>query len=144
MDFRAALEKKIKVKEEEISELIRKIDREQAFLQGLQEALRALPKSEGDQRQPTDLRIGTVTHRIYETIRDEGRPLPIREILHRLGKDPNDRKILRSVAGTIAAFVRKGEIFTRTGPNTFGLIELYTENAGEHETGNQKVLAMSE
>jgi hypothetical protein len=29
-----------------------------------------------------------------------------------------------ALSGSIAAYVRKGEIFTRPAPNTFGLLEL--------------------
>ena len=35
-----------------------------------------------------------------------------------------------SLAGSLAAYVRKGEIFTRPAPNTYGLVEL---GHNEHE-----------
>jgi len=47
----------------------------------------------------------------------------ITELLEAIGK-PGDRMNRSALGGSIAAYVRKGEIFTRPAPNTFGLLEL--------------------
>lgn len=40
-----------------------------------------------------------------------------------------------SLASSLAAYVRKGEIFTRPAPNTFGLVELGHKTIIEEEAG---------
>jgi hypothetical protein len=35
----------------------------------------------------------------------------------------NTKKARVSLVGSLGAYVRKGSVFTRSGPNTFGLIE---------------------
>ena len=44
-------------------------------------------------------------------------------LIEELGKDLN-RKSRASMTGSLGAYARRGEIFTRPAPNTFGLIEL--------------------
>jgi hypothetical protein len=51
------------------------------------------------------------------------RPAHVSELLAEIGKD-DTREHRTSLSGTLAAYVRKGEIFTRPAPNKFGLIEL--------------------
>lgn len=46
----------------------------------------------------------------------------VNDILTRIGKAP-DKASRVSVAGTLASYVRSGQIFTRPAPNTFGLVE---------------------
>ena len=45
------------------------------------------------------------------------------ELLGSMGKDANS-STKASLGSSLAAYVRDNEIFTRTAPNTFGLIEL--------------------
>jgi hypothetical protein len=47
----------------------------------------------------------------------------INEILKALGS-PVDSKHKLSLGGSLANYVRKGQIFTRPAPNTFGLLEM--------------------
>ena len=54
----------------------------------------------------------------------------ISEILSALGR-ANEHNARASISGALGAYVRKGEIFVRPKPNTFGLIEL-----GHHESGD--------
>ena len=57
-----------------------------------------------------------------DLLRHSGKALPIAEILKLLGK-PLDKKHRISLAGTLSSYARKGRVFTKTGPNIFGLIE---------------------
>jgi hypothetical protein len=51
-----------------------------------------------------------------------GSPMPIIEILKGIGQ-PQDNKHRVSLAGTLSGYAKKGRIFTKTAPNTFGLLE---------------------
>jgi hypothetical protein len=52
-----------------------------------------------------------------------GDPVHITTLLAEIGLEIN-RDTRASLAGSLAGYVRRGEIFTRPAPNTFGLIEL--------------------
>ena len=71
--------------------------------------------------------IGSAVAEARKSIRSEGRPLHIDELLRSMGK-PVTRASRASLAGSIAAYVRRDEIFTRPAPNTFGLVELERAN----------------
>ena len=58
-----------------------------------------------------------------EIILARHQPVHISDLLQALGKEAN-RENRASVTSSLAAYVRRGEIFTRPAPNTFGLIEL--------------------
>jgi hypothetical protein len=45
------------------------------------------------------------------------------DLLKAMGREVN-RKNKTGVSGSLAAYVRRGEVFTRPKPNTFGLLEL--------------------
>ena len=47
----------------------------------------------------------------------------INEILTKLGKSIDNQNRV-SLVGTLGSYSRKGRIFIRTAPNTFGLLEL--------------------
>jgi hypothetical protein len=54
------------------------------------------------------------------------------DLLLELGKKVT-RSSQASLAGSLAAYVRREEIFTRPAPNTFGLIELGHDSEGDGE-----------
>jgi hypothetical protein len=60
-------------------------------------------------------------------ILSRGRPVHIDDLLQALGRD-NTREAKASLGSSLAAYVRREEIFTRPAPNTFGLIELGHQN----------------
>jgi hypothetical protein len=62
----------------------------------------------------------------YDAIKMAGRPLHVTDLLAAMGRQPT-RGERSAVSGTLAAYVRRGEVFTRPAPNTFGLLESNTE-----------------
>jgi hypothetical protein len=78
------------------------------------------------------LRPGTALAKAREAIKKAGHPLHVSEILKALGKPP-DKKNRISLGGSLSGYVRKGEVFTRSAPNTFGLIELESKPVSPEE-----------
>jgi hypothetical protein len=69
------------------------------------------------------MRVGSAVNKARETILRRGKPVHINELLVAVGKEVT-RESRASLTSSIAAYVRRGEIFTRPAPNTFGLVEL--------------------
>lgn len=123
MDVREEIQKRIEKKEEEIREAELQIREARAYIQGLSETLRFLPKTPTVQPNPTVLRADTAMAKTRDAIKKAGKPLHISEILKALGR-PVDRENRGSIAGSLSIYVRKGQIFTKVAPNTFGLVEV--------------------
>jgi len=118
---RRKIEDKVRRKEQEIAELEAQIREARAYIQALNDALKVIPKDKEDTDGTRELRPGSMMAEAREAIRRAGKPLHISELLDALGKEKT-RSSRASLAGSLAAYVRKGEIFTRPKPNTFGLV----------------------
>ena len=94
----------------------------QGRLAALEEALEILRK---DTTEPV-LRPGSNLHKVFEILREAGKPLHISEILPKLGKEIT-RSSRANLTGSLSTYVRNKMIFDRPAPNTFGLIEFSTE-----------------
>jgi hypothetical protein len=116
------LERKRK-KEAEIQELESQIKDARVYLQALDDVLRLFPREADATHAATLLRPGSLVAQAREAILKHGAPMHVTALVKALGRDAT-RASQTGIAGSIAAYVRKGEIFTRAGPNTFGLIEL--------------------
>jgi hypothetical protein len=114
-------------KEQQRSQIDAELNREKAYLDALLDTARWLPKT-GD-KEPT-LRIGSDLSKARDFLRAHGRPQHIVEILKGLGKEPNKSNRI-SLSGSLGGYARKGLIFTKPEPNTFGLIEF--ENVAEEQ-----------
>lgn len=101
-----------------------------AILQAVQDSIRALPREAMDASQVRELRSGTAVAKARDLIKSAGHPLHITDILKGLGK-PVDTKSKLSLSGSLAGYVREGQIFNRPAPNTFGLIEFPISNGSE-------------
>lgn len=124
MSERAVIESKIKRKEEEIQSLERKLKAAKIYLRALRDIQGAIAKDVGkDDSGGTVLRKGSLVAQARDVILMLGKPLHIDELLKCLGKEVT-RESKASLAGSLAAYVRREEIFTRPAPNTFGLREL--------------------
>jgi len=124
MADRRKLEERIKKKEQEIEMLEEQLKEARVYIHALHDVLKMFPRdpyTSGDAE--TALRPGSLAAQARDVILKRGCPLHVSEIVKGLGKEPN-RANKTAVGGSISAYVRKGEIFTRPGPNTFGLIEL--------------------
>jgi len=126
MGLREDLNKKIERKRAEIAELQTQIRLAEEYLQALEDTLKMLPR-EGV-AAPQTLRHGSALAKARDIIEQAGRPVHITELLQSLGK-PLTRIERSGLSGSLAAYVRRGEIFTRPAPNTFGLIGMKTDEA---------------
>lgn len=128
MTERKKIEDRIRKKEQEIQDLNAKVREARVYIQALQDVLKMLPREDvtvtpHDASQTHSLRPGSGMAQVRDAIIERGHPLHISALLEKLGKSAS-REARISLSSSLAAYVRKGEVFTRTGPNTFGLIEL--------------------
>lgn len=125
MSTRRKFEDRIRKKESEIQELEMQIREARAYIQALQEAFKLLPREPvggGTDGDEDVLRAGSAVASARDVLQRQGKPLHLLDILIAIGKAPNAAN-RASLGGSLAAYVRKGEIFSRPAPNTFGLLE---------------------
>jgi hypothetical protein len=122
MNLRSELLKRVEKKQSEIREHEDRIREANAYLQGLQDTLKLIPKDEEFGDQEVALRHGSNIAKARDALRAAGKHLHITEILKAIGQ-PNDKKHRLALGGSIAAYARKNAVFTKNAPNTFGLIE---------------------
>jgi hypothetical protein len=122
MGIRENLQRLITKKEQEITDLEQRLRDARIYLQAVQDSMKTLPREAMELATPKELRPGTAVAKTRDLIRTAGRPLHITDILKGLGK-PTDKKSKVSLSGSLAGYVRDGQIFTRPAPNTFGLTE---------------------
>ena len=124
MSERSVIEAKIKRKETEIQSLDKKLEAARVYLHALRDILKAVEKEAADDRSDeTALRKGSSVAQAREAILTLGIPVHIDDLLRHLGRELS-RQNKASLTGSLAAYVRREEIFTRPSPNTYGLIEL--------------------
>jgi hypothetical protein len=132
MGVRENLRKILDKKQQEIDDLELRLRDARVYLQAVQDSMRLLPRENSlNDDPPKELRPGTLVAKARDAIRSVGRPVHIADLLKMLGK-PIDKNNRVSLSGSLSAYVRNGQIFTRPAPNTFGLIEL-TGNISENE-----------
>jgi hypothetical protein len=123
MAGRNKIEERIIKKEQEIQELEMKIREARAYVQALQDVAKLLPREqEVEKTADAVLRPGGSLYDARAAILKAGKPLHIADLLRAMGREV-DRKGRIGLASSLAAYVRRNEIFTRPKPNTFGLIE---------------------
>jgi hypothetical protein len=126
MKERRKIEERLRKKEEEIRMLEAQIRDARIYMQALEDVLKILPRASERDVAVSALRPGSGVAKVRQFILGKGEPAHILELLQVLGKEPT-REARASLSGSLAAYVRKGEIFTRPSPNTFGLVELEQE-----------------
>jgi hypothetical protein len=132
MGLREDLLRRIERKRAEIVELETRGRLAREYLQALEDTLKILPKDTTGFDSALTLRPGTNLAKAREAIKKAGRPLHINELLGAIGKGTS-RNERAGLSGTLAAYVRRGEIFTRPAPNTFGLVEESSDRVGNGE-----------
>lgn len=123
------IEDRLKKKELEVMALEEQIKAARVYIQALQDVLKMLPKP----AIANTLRSGSAVALARNIIIDQAEPVHIATMLDLMKKEPS-RENRASLTSSLAAYVRRGEVFTRPAPNTFGLIELghtNTEDAAE-------------
>ena len=124
MNERRKIEEKLRRKEQEILTLEDQIKEAKVYISALQDVLKLLPRdSEAEGGADTILRPGSMVAQARNIIKAKACPVHVDEILKILGKEVN-RENKAALSGSLAAYVRRGDIFTRPGPNTYGLVEL--------------------
>ncbi len=124
MSERNKIEEKLRKKEQEIANLEDKIKSAKVYVQALRDILKLLGTDNDDEADAeSTLRPGSAVDQARQVILDAGVPLHIDHILNEMGKEPT-REHKASLTSSLAAYVRRGEIFNRPAPNTFGLVEL--------------------
>jgi hypothetical protein len=127
--LRRKLESKVAEQRKRIAEMELRLAEAKAYLEGLQDSLKLLPP-EGSRASVATLREGSELAKAREILRKEGKALHVDELLKRLGKELN-RNNKGALGGSLGSYVRKGVIFTKPAPNTFGLTEFETASAVE-------------
>ena len=127
MSERRKVEERLLRKEAEILGLEEKAKAARVYVQALRDVLKIMNSDNGssddDSSAETVLRSGSAVAKAKDHILRQGAPVHISELLAALGKDQT-RENRASLTSSLSAYVRRGEIFTRPAPNTFGLIEL--------------------
>lgn len=140
----AALQKQIEKKKVEISNCEHLLAMERGRLEGLENALRIMtknPPSTEPSLFPAEKppRAGTDVAKSMEALNLAGKPLHIDDLLRAIGKPVNKSSRI-SLAGSLAGYVRDGKWFTRTAPNTFGLIGMDLQNTTGEENPQKPVM----
>jgi len=133
MGFREDLKQRIEKKRTEIATLEEKLNEAGVYLRALEDTFRLLPREEGDSGDvgagtPSVMREGTRIARAREILQKSGHPMHISELLTAMDL-PLDNNTRAALSGSLGAYVRKGEVFTRPAPNTFGLLGMPTGNS---------------
>ena len=120
---RAIILERLKKKESEIQGLEEKLRAARIYMQALQDVVK-LFDGPSDRPQLSDslLKSNSAVAQARDTILALNRPVHMSELLEAQGK--NTREARASLTSSLSAYVRRGEIFTRPAPNTFGLIDL--------------------
>ena len=109
------IDNKIRKKEAEIRSLEAKLHAARIYVQALSDVRREL---DGDS---ADLKAGSMVAMARDAIRRAGKPLHMDDILTAIGRTAESKS---SLTGSLAAYVRRAEVFTRPAPNTYGLVDL--------------------
>jgi hypothetical protein len=147
MGLREDIQKRIEKKQQELAdrEMAFAIERAStaAYIQAMQDMLKSLPRDPGDARSANlVLRPGSAMAQAREAIQKVGKPLHISDILRAIGR-PVDKETRTSIGGSISNYVRRGEVFTRTAPNTFGLVGMESGTPSEPPDGFGKVRSVN-
>ncbi|HEY8137129.1 MAG TPA: hypothetical protein VIF61_04760 [Methylocystis sp.] len=123
MEDRKKIEEKLRKKEHEIEALEERLKAARVYVQALQDVLRILDQVSDGGPPPAVLKPGSAVAQARDVILSRGEPVHISALLEAMGKDAS-RETRASLTSSLAAYVRRSEIFTRPAPNTFGLVEL--------------------
>ncbi|MGC1862307.1 MAG: hypothetical protein WA733_14625 [Methylocystis sp.] len=123
MEDRKKIEEKLRRKEHEIEALEERLKAARVYVQALQDVLKILDQASDSGAAPAVLKSGSAVAQARDVILSRGEPVHISALLEAMGKDAS-RETRASLTSSLAAYVRRSEIFTRPAPNTFGLVEL--------------------
>jgi hypothetical protein len=114
---------RLRKKEQEIQSLEEKLRSARVYVHALQDILKLIGSEKVEPSIESTLKAGSGVAQARDVILKKGVPVHVTELLSALGKELT-RESRASLTSSIAAYVRRGEVFTRPAPNTFGLLEL--------------------
>lgn len=128
MSLRSKIESKIQEREHEIAEFREKlraiegkIHDSEIYIGALRESL-ALIDLGAENLSAPELQEGSKVAKARDAIKEARKPLHINDILREIG-DPIEHSSRASLVSSISRYVKKGAIFQKAAPNTFGLID---------------------
>jgi len=125
------IQKQISKKEAEIAVFEKKLSEARVYIQALQDVLKAAEKDEAESAAAQGtIREGSTVDQARKAILNAGQSMHLDELLKAIGREVT-REAKASLNGSLSAYVRKGEIFTRTKASTFSLLEIETNE--QHE-----------
>lgn len=131
MNIREQFQRLVDRKQQEIRDLELELEKARTYLEALQDSMKLLPRDLNGSNE-TNLRPDTALAKARDILRKNGNPMHINDILKALGS-PVDSKHKLSLGGSLANYVRKGQIFSRPAPNTFGLLEMTAKDERKSE-----------
>jgi hypothetical protein len=126
MGARENLQRLADKKYQEIELLEQEIAMARVYLQAIQDSIKVLPREANaisGMEETTELRPGTLLAKAKDAIMKNGKAMHISEILKAIGVE-NTKSARTSMVGSLGTYVRKGNVFTRPGPNIFGVVGL--------------------
>ena len=140
MSTRRKLKEKIAKKEREILGLETQIREARAYIEAMREALKMLPREEfAGGTEDTPFRKGSIADRAKKALEAHGAPMHIDKLVVAM-RLKADSKNKRSVAGTLASYFRRGEVFDRPEPNTFGLLGMDVDDERDDGDDSESIL----
>ena len=112
MTDRNLIESRLRQKEREIQRLMASLREAEGYATALRELLGLEPASDK-----------SMVEQARDIILEKGHSVHITELLRAMGREIT-RENRVSLTGALSAYVRRGDIFTKVGPNQFSLIEL--------------------
>jgi hypothetical protein len=137
MGARESLQRLVDKKSQEIQELEKQIEMARVYLQAIQDSMKALPRespTNSDGSGAPMLRAGTLLAKAKEAILKNGKSMYIEDLLAAIGME-NTKAARVSLVGSLGNYVRKQMIFTRPGPNIFGLVGMQSASGAELPEG---------
>lgn len=129
MSIRKKFENQIKKKHQEIErlesekdEIDAQIREARAYLKGVEDMMKHLPNDALEEKPENTIRPGSKVALARDYLRQAGEAKYIGEILKGCGRE-SSLKNRQALSGQLSAYVRRDVVFSRTAPNTFGLIE---------------------
>lgn len=119
---RARKQQEVVALEQQIAGLGQQLDVAKAYLQAVEDTLKMVDRDAVAAPAERALRRGSGPAKAQKALRAVGHALHITKLLGEMGQ-PVNRKTRSALSSALAAYARKGEVFTRPAPNTFGLVE---------------------
>jgi hypothetical protein len=128
MSAREDIEKRIEKEKQKVSDLQKQIERSNAFIQGMREALQLISgniKVVESPKETSYFRAGD-TKNAYEILKQTGKSMHIDELLNSIGK-PVNKQTRASLGSSLRRVAKRSGIVKCIGNSTFSLSDLINE-----------------